>query len=118
MKQIVIEMEDEHYALLQASATSFGITVEELARSHVWDVAIGNINAHVLQTRFRIAQAIKKAKEFEPGKIFTAKDIVPEGVKLSDLAGFSRHIHTALQSDSSFVKLEEERNPLIRYSRV
>lgn len=118
MKQITIEITDEYYEVLEQTAKSTSITIKELVSLYIWDVAVRHVTPQVLHNRVIIAQAVRKAKEYEPGKIFTVKDILPTTTQIGQLAAFCRHVHTALQSDASFVKLEDERNPLIRYSRV
>lgn len=117
MKQITIYVTDERYESLQQIAESAKVTVERLAQIHMGEIADNAVPAQVIRTRAYIASAIEKAKSYEPGKIFTAKDIIPDGVQSAELHGYSRHIHSALQKDGSFTKISDVQSAMITYLR-
>lgn len=117
MKYINIAVSDERYQVLQELASAANCTVETLVENHIWEQADKSTPASVIRSRVYIQQAINKAKAYEAGKVFTAKDIMPEDVDSSQLHGYSRHIHGALQRDPAFTRITVPSNPLISYRR-
>lgn len=117
MKQITVCITDERYEALQQIANSTKVTVDQLAQIHLEDIADNSVPAQVLRTRMYIASAVEKAKAYESGKIFNAKDLIPEGVPVSELHGYSRHIHGALQKDGAFTKIDDVPSAMIIYRR-
>lgn len=118
-KTIMSIVSDDVYEALcrMAESVSPTTTVQTLVETHLTALVVDAPTFQVMESRIIINRAIATAMEYEPGKIFNAKDIMPTDLKDHQFQGYTRHIHGALQKNGNFTKIIEIPSGLTKYRR-